>query len=89
MRTQKKGTQMKRAAVLSLLFVFVYAGCKQVISKPMVQTENVELTLTQSTANGSVSATVDGNPLTFTENKAQVEKGKTVVFTAAPADGTV
>lgn len=87
MRTQKKGTQMKRAAVLSLLFVFVYAGCKQVISKPMVQTENVELTLTQSTANGSVSATVDGNPLTFTENKAQVEKGKTVVFTAAPADG--
>ena len=87
MRTQKKGTQMKRAAVLSLLFVFVYAGCKQVISKPMVQNENVELTLTQPTAHGSVSAKVDGNPLTFTENKAQVEKGKTVVFTAAPADG--
>ena len=87
MRTQKKGTQMKGAAVLSLLFVFVYTGCKQVISKPMVQNENVELTLTQPTAYGSVSAKVDGNPLTFTENKVQVEKGKTVVFTAAPADG--
>ena len=52
-----------------------------------VPVQKFEITLTQPTANGSVSAKVDGTPLTFTENKAQVEKGKTVVFTAAPAAG--
>ena len=52
-----------------------------------VPVQKFEITLTQPTANGSVSAKVDGTPLTFTENKAQVEKGKTVVFTAVPTTG--
>ena len=53
----------------------------------VIPVQKFEITLTQPTANGSVSAAVDGNPLTFTKNKAQVEKGKTIVFTAVPAAG--
>ena len=53
----------------------------------VIPVQKFNITLTQPTANGSVSAKVDGKPLTFTENKAQVEKGKTVVFAAVPATG--
>ena len=53
----------------------------------VIPVQKFEITLIQPTANGSVSAKVDGKPLTFTENKAQVEKGKTIVFTAVPAAG--
>ena len=53
----------------------------------VIPVQKFEITLTPPTANGSVSAKVDGNPLTFTKNKVQVEKGKTVVFTAVPTAG--
>lgn len=79
MRTQKKGTQIKRAAILNLLlFVFVYAGCKQ----PSVTINSYPVSF--SAIGGTVTASVDGKAIT---NGEFVGVGKTVTFTAHPQSG--
>lgn len=79
MRTQKKGTQIKRAAILNLLlFVFVYAGCKQ----PSVTINSYPISF--SAIGGTVTASVDGKAIT---NGEFVGVGKTVTFTAHPQSG--
>ena len=78
----KKNTTFLNLAATALLVAALVLGCKPNVSNGgEVQPEKFTVTFNVNGGNGKLTATVDGKAIT---SPVQVEKDKTVIFTATP-----
>ena len=78
----KKNTTFLNLAATALMVAALVLGCKQNVNNGgEVQPEKFTVTFNVNGGNGDLTATVDGKTIT---SLVQVEKDKTVIFTATP-----